>query len=159
MGTAPRRGLVPRQKSEIWNSSLTSLNGQIKWGVFWVFHERSIYWFSISFPSTLLTQIKSPNQNPKALTSLYFLSLINLHWRSFEYWKRRPNSQVFINKLEAKVLIKVWFLLVFGFLSSIGPLKEIFKLLQTMVFSLHLDLLLKTKLRINCDELWSVNVV
>ena len=28
--TAPHRGLVPQEKAEIWNLSLTSLNGQFK---------------------------------------------------------------------------------------------------------------------------------
>ena len=62
---ALRRGPVSRWKSEIWNSGLTSLKGQLKLWVFWVFHVRSI-----SFTYS--------NQIPKSILKSFHLSLLSL---------------------------------------------------------------------------------
>lgn len=134
MGKTPWCRVVPRQKSEIFNSKFTLLKGKLMWGIFWLFHVRSTYLFSICFTKFLVTKIKFSNKNPKDLTSLYFLSIESPLKKLWSLKKKTKFQSFCIQIYEDKILIKVQFPSLFTFLYPRGPFNEIFKLSITRVF-------------------------
>ena len=146
MGRVPRHILVPRRKTGIWNSSLTLLNGQQKLGFF---NWRSIYWFSIIFPSHLLTQ-KNLQIKTQKLSSVSTVSLNSTSiWEALMF-EEGPNSLVYYPNLELKSRLRC------GLFHSLDSFfqevlsKKFSNFPKLWFFSTH-GLLWKKKLGINYD--------